>query len=76
MIPPWAAFLTVGAFVLLGIGLYLLAWHRGYLAGLHERVARLPGNPWRPPSESEFLSELLKSERLKPDTPKKYRREP
>jgi hypothetical protein len=76
MISSWAAllFAAIGT-AILGIGLYLLAWHRGYLAGLHERVSRLPGDPWRPPTEAEFLSELIEAERKKPEPPRKYQRE-
>jgi hypothetical protein len=75
VIPAWAAFLTCGVFVLLGVGLYLLAWHRGYVAGRAVRIEEIPGNPWAPPSEAEFM-ELLERERRQPDEPRKYRREP
>jgi hypothetical protein len=70
----WA--LTVGAGIILGIGLYLLAWHRGYVAGRSDHIGGLPGDAWRPPSEAEFLAELIEAERQKPEPPRKYQREP
>lgn len=77
MITPWWAWaLTVGTSVVLGVGLYFLAWRRGYIAGRADRINDLPVNPpWIPPSETEFMAELLGAERRQ-DKPQKYRREP
>jgi hypothetical protein len=61
MIAPWAAWiLTAGAIGVLGVVLYLQAWHRGYQAGVIDRLDRISGGPakWHPPSEVEFLAEL------------------
>jgi hypothetical protein len=78
MISSWAALLFAAiAIAALGVGLYLLAWHRGYLAGSADhRFDKLPVDPpWTPPpSEGEFLSELLERERQN-EPPRKYQRE-
>jgi hypothetical protein len=77
VISPLASWLlTVAVAVVLGVGLYLLAWHRGYTAGLAARIEYLPVNPpWVPPSEGEFMGELLDDLRRN-EPPRKYRREP
>jgi len=76
MISSWAAWvLTVGTAAVLGVGLYLLAWHRGYVAGLGDRIDRLPVDPpWEPPSSDEFTSELFEDQRQN-EPPQRYRRE-
>jgi hypothetical protein len=62
-------------FIGLSVGAYLLGHHNGYLAGLRDRLETHP-DPWHPPSEAEFLAELIEAERLKPEPPRKYQREP
>jgi hypothetical protein len=75
MISPWAALLFAALGIgVLGVGLYLLAWHRGYSRGLGERIGRLPGDAWKPSSSEEFMAELLDRER-KNEPPRKYQRE-
>jgi hypothetical protein len=69
----WA--LTVGIAALLGVGLYLLAYHRGYVAGLGDSIDRIPVDPpWEPPSSTEFMSELFEDQR-EDEPPQRYRRE-
>jgi hypothetical protein len=76
MISSWAAWiLSAGVTIVLGVGLYLLAWHRGYLAGRSNYIGSLPGDAWKPPTEAEFLAELIEAERKKPEPPRKYQRE-
>jgi len=77
VISAWAAILFSSiSIAILGIGLYLYAWHRGYVAGQADSFDDLPvGPPWRPPTEADFMEELLENERRKP-APEKYRREP
>jgi hypothetical protein len=77
MISSWAAWaLTLAGFVSLSVGAYLIGRHKGYILGRANRIGEIPGNPWRPPSEAEFLAELIEAERLRPEPPRKYRREP
>lgn len=73
MISTWAAILFSA--IALGVGLYLLAWHRGHVAGLSNRIDRLPVDPpWSPPGQAEFTEELQKARRDQ-HTPEKYRHE-
>ena len=77
MTPTWAAWvLTVGIAAILGVGLYLFAWHRGYVAGrLRERLAASSDvQDWTPPSEAEFMAELLEHRRQNAP-PERYRLE-
>jgi hypothetical protein len=75
MISSWAAWiLTMLGWAGVSVGVYLLGFHRGYLAGLRDRLEAHP-DPWTPPSEAEFLAELIEAERLKPEPPRKYQRE-
>jgi hypothetical protein len=63
--------LAVASFVGLAIGAYLLGHHRGYVAGRRTRLEDIPGDPWRrPPTEADFMSELLEAERRKPEIQK------
>jgi hypothetical protein len=57
----------------------LRLWWRSFVA--RRKRKRPPhhdgGDVYRtPPSEAEFLAELIEAERLKPEPPRKYQREP
>jgi hypothetical protein len=86
MISSWLMWaLTIGIGVILGIGMWLLAYHRGYIDGLGDGIDRLPVDPpWSPPSippqghpywgqaaaKDYFMEELLKAERRQPEIQK------
>jgi hypothetical protein len=62
-------------FIGLSVGAYLIGHHRGYVAGRSNYIGSLPGDAWKPPTEAEFLAELIEAERKKPEPPRKYQRE-
>jgi hypothetical protein len=64
MISSWAAWvLTIGAVGVLGVGLYLLAWHRGHTAGLADRFDAISGDPETHPPGYPFPPEPMVSPR-------------